>query len=120
ARSDDGSLAGLLAVRDFDDRTLAWDATLEKNVAALTTQQIQEALRRHLDLQQLSVVKAGDFQKAATAGKENLAAPSLSAEPRFVGREAGRRYGRARAEFRPVGSRMEAPRTGHRIRPEQL
>jgi zinc protease len=69
ARSEDGSLAGLLTSRDFDDRTLAFDATLEKNVAALTSQQIQEAMRRHLDLTQLSVVKAGDFQKTAAAGK---------------------------------------------------
>jgi predicted Zn-dependent peptidase len=38
-------------------------------VAALTSQQIQEAMRRHLDLTQLSVVKAGDFQKTAAAGK---------------------------------------------------
>ena len=52
--------------RDYDDLTMAWDADLEKKVAALTSQQIQDALRRHLDLSAISIVKAGDFKKAAS------------------------------------------------------
>jgi zinc protease len=66
-RSSDGPLAGTLATRDFDEQTLAWDADLEKKVAALTPPQIQDALRRHLTVPALSIVKAGDFRKVADA-----------------------------------------------------
>ena len=66
-RSTDGSLAGALAGLDFDELTIAWVANLEKSVAALTPQQIVEALRRNLDVSALSIVKAGDFKKAAGA-----------------------------------------------------
>jgi zinc protease len=54
-----------LTARDFDEFTMSWDADLEKKVAALTPQQIQEALRRNLDVATISIVKAGDFKKAA-------------------------------------------------------
>jgi zinc protease len=67
SRSSDAQIAATLATRDFDDRTLAWDEDLEKKVAALTPQQIQDALRRNLDVSAMSIVKAGDFKKAATA-----------------------------------------------------
>jgi zinc protease len=66
-RSGDGPLASMLGARDFDDLTMSWDGDLEKKVAALTPQQIVEALRRHLDLNALSIVKAGDFKKAPAA-----------------------------------------------------
>jgi zinc protease len=66
-RSSDGPLAGTLATRDFDEQTLAWDADLEKKVGALTPPQIQDALRRHLTVTALSIVKAGDFRKVADA-----------------------------------------------------
>jgi zinc protease len=66
-RSEDNSLAGTLALRDYDDRTMTYDADLEKKVAALTPAAISEALRRNLDVAQISIVKAGDFKKAAAA-----------------------------------------------------
>jgi zinc protease len=66
-RSGDGPLAGTLAARDFDEFTMAWDADLEKKVGALTPQQIQQVLRRNLDVASMSIVKAGDFKKAAAA-----------------------------------------------------
>jgi zinc protease len=66
-RSGDGALAGMLGARDFDDVTMTWDADLEKKVSALTPQQILDALRRHLDLTALSIIKAGDFKKAANS-----------------------------------------------------
>jgi len=68
-RSEDGGLASTLAQRDYDDHTLAYDADLEKKVAALTPAEIQEALKRNFDLSQLSIVKAGDFKKAAAKAK---------------------------------------------------
>ena len=64
-RSEDAGLARTLATRDYDGRTMSWDADLEKKVAALTGQQIQDALQRNLDVASISIVKAGDFKKAA-------------------------------------------------------
>jgi len=57
-----------LTSRDYDGRTMAWDEELEKKVAALTPGDIGKAVRRTIDLGQISIVKAGDFKKAA-AGK---------------------------------------------------
>lgn len=64
-RAADGTLAAILASHEFDEYTMAYDADLESKVAALTPQQIQEALRRNLDVSAISIVKAGDFKKAA-------------------------------------------------------
>jgi zinc protease len=44
---------------------MAWDAELEKKVSALTADDVGKALRRTIDLAQVSIVKAGDFKKAA-------------------------------------------------------
>ncbi|HLX44767.1 MAG TPA: insulinase family protein, partial [Bryobacteraceae bacterium] len=66
-RADDDALSRTLATRDFEERNMSWDADLEKKVAALTAQQIQEAFKRHLDLTQLTIIKGGDFKKALSA-----------------------------------------------------
>jgi len=68
-RSNDSALAQQLAQSDFDGVTMAYAADLEAKVAALTPQQIQDALRRHVDTSAMSIVKAGDFAKAAAAAK---------------------------------------------------
>jgi zinc protease len=62
-RAEDGSLAGILAGHDLDNRTLVWDEDLEKKVAALKPEEIVAAMRRHIDPAQISIVKAGDFTK---------------------------------------------------------
>jgi zinc protease len=64
-RSDDDSLVGMLASRDYDGRTMAWDEELEKKVSALTADDVGKAVRGNIDLAQISIVKAGDFKKAA-------------------------------------------------------
>jgi zinc protease len=61
SRSQDGELAGLLARHLFNGRTLAWNAELEKKVSALTPEQVAAAVRKWIDPQKLSVVRAGDF-----------------------------------------------------------
>jgi len=66
ARNSDAGLAGRLAGYSAIDRTLAWDVAFEKRIAELTPAQVRDALRRHLQLGKLSVVRAGDF-KPATA-----------------------------------------------------
>ena len=69
-RSEDRSLVQTLASRDYDGRTMAWDSALEKKILALTPDDVAAALRRHIDPKQISIVKAGDFKKAAAA-KQN-------------------------------------------------
>jgi zinc protease len=63
ARSQDRALAGRLGHYLFVKRTFAWDVEFEKRIAALTPQQVNAALRRHLDPARLSVVVAGDLKK---------------------------------------------------------
>jgi len=65
-RAEDRSLVSLLATRDYDNRTLQWDEDLEKKVMALKPDEIVAAMRRNLDPAQISMVKAGDFKKAAS------------------------------------------------------
>ncbi len=67
SRAQDAELAGKLSGYQFLNRKLAWDEALEKQVAALTPEQIKAAFQRHLDVSKLSIVKAGDFAKASAA-----------------------------------------------------
>ena len=60
-RAEDQALAGKLSNYLFLNRTLAWDADIEKKINALTPNQIVEAMRRWLDPSKLTIVKAGDF-----------------------------------------------------------
>ncbi len=64
-RAQDAPLARTLSQDLYVHRTLAWDADLEKRIGALTPAQIVEAMRRHIDPAQITIVKAGDFAKAA-------------------------------------------------------
>jgi zinc protease len=63
-RADESKLAGVLESVEIWGRTLQWDEQLEAKVAALTPQQVNDALKRHLDPSALSIVKGGDFKKA--------------------------------------------------------
>ena len=63
ARSQDRSLAGRLGHYLFVKRTFAWDIEFEKKIAALTPEQVNAALRRHIDPARLAVVVAGDLKK---------------------------------------------------------
>jgi zinc protease len=65
SRAEDTSLAGLLVSRARWGRTVMWDEKLEAAVAALTPAQVNEAFRHHVDPAAMSVVKGGDFKKAA-------------------------------------------------------
>ena len=64
-RAEDRQLAGVLATRDYDGRTLAYDEQLEAKVTALKPDDVVAAMRRNLDVAQISIVKAGDFKKPA-------------------------------------------------------
>ncbi len=63
ARNSDANLADALRSHLELGRTYAWNAENERRLAALTPEEVREALRRHIKLEDLSVVKAGDFAK---------------------------------------------------------
>jgi zinc protease len=63
SRSNDRELAQQLAGHAYDDRTMRWDAELEKKIAEITAGEILTAFRKHIDPDKMSVVRAGDFEK---------------------------------------------------------
>jgi len=65
ARASDRALVNRLNYYLYLGRTFAWDVEFERQVAALTPAAIQAALKRHLDLSKLTVMKAGDFRQSA-------------------------------------------------------
>jgi zinc protease len=62
-RAQDRALASRLGHYLFVKRTFAWDIEFEAKIAALTPQQVNAALKRHIDPARLSVVVAGDLKK---------------------------------------------------------
>ena len=64
-RAQDGSLVSMLTQGLYFDRTFAWDAEFEARVRDLTAEDVNAAVRRHLDLDKMTMVKAGDFAGAA-------------------------------------------------------
>jgi len=63
-RSQDASVARMLAVQLYLGRNFEWDAQLDAKIQALTGEQVLAAMRRHIDPAKLTMVKAGDFAKA--------------------------------------------------------
>jgi zinc protease len=63
SRAQDNELAGRLNTYLFLDRTLKWDADVEAKIKALTPEQINAAMRRHMNPAKISIIKAGDFKK---------------------------------------------------------
>ena len=61
SRSSDVAIAGTLASLRHLDRTMAWQADMEKKIRALTPETVNAALRQHIDPAKLVVVTAGDF-----------------------------------------------------------
>lgn len=68
-RSSDVAMASLLNEGLIDGRTMAYYSDLEKKVAALTVDQVNAAIRKHIDPKRLVIVRAGDFKKKPEAGK---------------------------------------------------
>jgi zinc protease len=71
ARNTDSALAGRLLSHAVVGRTFAWDKALESRIATLTPEEVRDALRRHLKPEELSVVKAGDFNKVTAKAAES-------------------------------------------------
>lgn len=64
SRAEDPALTNRLTNLRRWDRTMSFDADLEKKIMALTPADLQAALRKHLDLSQFNFYRAGDFKKA--------------------------------------------------------
>ena len=62
-RSSDAAVAGTLNNYLSYGRDLFWDAAFEKKIENLTLEQVNAAMKNHLDYSKLNVVKAGDFKK---------------------------------------------------------
>jgi zinc protease len=73
-RAQDLSLANSLSGGLFYARTMEFDAELDRKVAALTSEQIREAMRRHIDPDKFVVVLAGDFEGAKAKMQEETGA----------------------------------------------
>ncbi len=62
ARANDGQVAAMLSNQYITGRTMAFDARLEARMRALTVNDVNAAIRRHVSLSRISTVKAGDFK----------------------------------------------------------
>ena len=67
-RTQDAGLANQLGLWTHVGRTMAWDAELEASVAALTVEEVRDAMRRHLDVTKMTFMKGGDFEAVSGAG----------------------------------------------------
>ncbi len=63
SRTKDDGLARLIEKNTNAGRTMEFIADLEAKVAALTVEQVNEAIRKYIDPDQIFVVTAGDFEK---------------------------------------------------------
>lgn len=82
ARSQDANLAARLSSYLFVDRTMEWDTRFEARIAALTPAEVRDALRRRLArLGELSIVRAGDFERAGQATAQAPGAAPAPARP---------------------------------------
>jgi zinc protease len=64
SRAQDRELTNRLQNYLFINRTIAWDAALAESIKNLTAEQIVAAMRKYIDPNKISIVKAGDFAKA--------------------------------------------------------
>ncbi|MBO9715777.1 MAG: insulinase family protein [Pseudoxanthomonas sp.] len=67
ARANDGQVAGMLQDQLFFGRTMQFSADLDAKYRALDVDQVNAAIRRHLDPAKLSTFTAGDFAAAEKA-----------------------------------------------------
>lgn len=69
SRGEDLALVGALRNDAYLGRTMAWSAELDARLAALTPEEVNAALRRHIDPTTFSAFAAGDFAKVAKAAE---------------------------------------------------
>jgi zinc protease len=75
-RAQDGNLANGLAENSYLGRTYAWSKALEEKITALKSDEVNAAFRKYIDVNKISIVKAGDFAKTAAGAKSTAAEPA--------------------------------------------
>ena len=65
ARAQDNTLAGMIAGHLELDRTMAYQAKIDRDIDALTLEQVNTAFRKYVDPSKLVFIYAGDFAKTA-------------------------------------------------------
>jgi zinc protease len=77
-RAQDGAMAGTQTTNLRANRTMAYHGDMDARIQALTLEQVNAALRKHIDPSKLFHVYAGDFVNAA---KKAAAAPAAAPAP---------------------------------------
>jgi zinc protease len=67
-RASDIALAGILTNLRHLGRTMVFEADIEKKINALTTEQVNAALRKYIDPKKVVTVTAGDFETKVVEG----------------------------------------------------
>src|SRR5690606_25211885 len=62
SRASDGAVAGLLGNQLYYGRNMQFESARDAAYRALTVEQVNAAIRKHLKPEQLSVFVAGDFK----------------------------------------------------------
>lgn len=75
-RAQDASLAGTLANNLYLNRTMQWDADFEKKIEALTPEAVKSAASKYIDYSKITIIKAGDFEKAKKDNPSSNTAPA--------------------------------------------
>jgi zinc protease len=69
SRAQDPALAGGWANNLYVGKTYAWSKQFEARLTALKPEDLLAALRKHIDPAKITIIKAGDFTKAAKTDK---------------------------------------------------
>ena len=72
-RAEDMALLGILSGNEYWGRTMKRDADMEVKIEALTVAQVNAVTKKYWDPAAFSIVKAGDFAKAASAAAPTAA-----------------------------------------------
>ncbi len=64
SRAQDAALAGMLSQDLYLNRSMQWQADLDKKIDSLTPADVKAAAAKYIDYDKITVIKAGDFEKA--------------------------------------------------------
>jgi zinc protease len=78
ARGNDAALASALGGLRHLNRTMAWEADLEKRIAGVTPEQVKSAFVRCVDPNKLVLISAGDLHAPSSDASGNAAIPAAS------------------------------------------
>ena len=61
-RAQDGQLAGKLNTYTFLSRDMMWEQTIDEQLQSLTVAQVNAAIKKYVNADKITYVKAGDFK----------------------------------------------------------